>query len=302
MNHFRPDSVIYHGSCYDGFTSAWLLWRAFGDIEFLPAVYGKTLPEPSGKNVLMVDFSYPRDRLEELNERCDNFLVLDHHKTAQAALEGLDYAVFDMKRAGCQMVLDWLSVSIKRAPHLTNIESIAGWLVDHVADRDLWKLELPDTPFVHAYYTSVPMTFEAWSELAAMELAAVCRLGQAIRQSIDRYCEKVGAEAIDIWTPWGATSIVNAPYLNASELASWLLGRGPYPWSVAWFQRGDGRFQYSLRGREFDVSEVAVACGGGGHAGAAGFDSEMPPWKLWPSPPEFRRGQIDAYRIQGCEK
>jgi len=301
MKYFRPDSVIYHGSCYDGFTAAWLLWRAFGDIEFLPAVYGKPTPIPTGKNVLMVDYGHHQEHFTrqdaiDLNEACDNFLILDHHVTAQAALEGLDFVEFDMERAGCEMVRDWLGEDLKPEAHLEH----PAWLVDHVADRDLWKLRIPTTPFVHAYYTSVPMTFEAWSELAALELADVCRLGSAIRQSIDRYCEKVGAEAIDIWTPWGATSMVNAPYLNASELASWLLDRGPHQWSVAWFQRGDGRFQYSLRGREFDVSEVAKACGGGGHAGAAGFDSSKLPTSLWPQPPEFQRGQHDAYQ-DACE-
>ena len=296
MKHFTPDSVIYHGGCYDGFTSAWLLWKAFGDIEFLPATYGKMLPEPSGKNVLMVDFSYPRDRLEKLHARCDNFLVLDHHKTAEADLAGLDYAVFDMARAGCQMTRDWLGELLAPEHHMEH----PAWLVDHVADRDLWKLEIPTTKFVHAYYSAIEMTFESWSEMAALELADVCRLGEAIRMSTDRYCEKVGAEAMDIWTPWGATSLVNVPYLNASELASWLLDNRSHSWSVAWFQRADGKFQYSLRGRGFDVSEVAKQLGGGGHAGAAGFDSDNPPWDLWPKQNAFRRGQDDAYQ-DACE-
>lgn len=293
MKHFTPDSVIYHGGCYDGFTSAWLLWKAFGDIEFLPATYGKPLPEPAGKNVLMVDFSYPRKRLQELHDRCENFLVLDHHHTAQDDLEGLDYAVFDMERAGCQMTRDWLM-------DMDGIVLGNGWLIDHVADRDLWKLELAETPFVHAYYSSMPMTFESWSELAEMDPRHVVQLGSAIRQSIDRYCEKVGAEAMDIWTPWGATSLVNVPYLNALELASWLLDNRPHPWSVAWFQRADGRFQYSLRGRDFDVSEVAKELGGGGHVGAAGFDSPEPPWDLWPNQAAFKHGQNDAYQ-DACE-
>ena len=279
MKYFRPDSVIYHGGCYDGFTSAWLLWKFFPDAEFLPATYGKPLPEPLGKNVLMVGFSYPRSRLETLAENCNNFLVLDHHKTAREALDGLDYAVFDMERAGCQMVQEWLLEGGFKGNRSLCDDT---WLIDHVADRDLWRLDLPDTPFVHAYYSSVPMTFQAWSELAAMDKEDVVKLGKAIRQAIDRYCEKVGAEAIDSWTPWGNVLVVNAPYLNASELASWLLDTGPYCWSVAWFQRSDGRFQYSLRGRRgFDVAEVAKAHGGGGHAGAAGFDSAVPPWELW---------------------
>lgn len=275
--HFSPDSIIYHGGCYDGFTCAWLCWRAFGDIEFLPAVYGRDLPEPTGRRVLMVDFSYPRERLEEMAAKLDRFLVLDHHKTAQEALAGLAFAEFDMGRAGCQMVFDWLGANGKG-------EAIEGtrWLVDHVADRDLWKMELKGTSWVHAYYSSCEMSFAGWEGLAGQELGRVLELGAAIRLSIERYCEKVGAEAVETSTEWGDVLVVNAPYINASELASWLLDRGPCPWSVAWFQRGDGKFQYSLRGREVDVSVIAKSFGGGGHAGAAGFDSPSPPWVLWP--------------------
>lgn len=310
MKHFAPDSVIYHGGCYDGFTSAWLLWKAFGDIEFLPATYGKPFPVPTGKNVLMVDFGHDQEHFTvadavALCDRCENFLILDHHRSAEAALEGLDFVEFDMHRAGCQMTADWLTwldggrviggaIDGERPPEAHH------WLVEHVSDRDLWTMKLAETPVVHAYYSSVEMTFRAWSRLADMEFADVCAMGSAIRQSIDRYCEKVGAEAMDIWTPWGATSLVNVPYLNASELASWLLDNRPHSWSVAWFQRADGKFQYSLRGREFDVSEVAKELGGGGHVGAAGFDSDMPPWDLWEDQHAFKRGQHDAYQ-DACE-
>lgn len=272
----EPDLVIYHGNCYDGFTAAWLLHREFPEAEFFPATYGDGIcPKVEGKHVLMVDFSYPREDLIDMNEQAEELIVLDHHKTAEESLRGLDFCEFDMERAGCQMAWDWLYTK-QDAPR-------RHWLVEHVADRDLWKLELPQTPAIHAYYTSVPMTFDGWQKMSQMGRDVVVKLGKAIRQSIDRYCEKVGAEALRIGTPWGETLIVNAPYLNASELADYLLKTTEYDWTVAWFLRGDGKFQYSLRSRgEFDVSAIARTYGGGGHLNAAGFDSLMAPWVLWP--------------------
>jgi nanoRNase/pAp phosphatase (c-di-AMP/oligoRNAs hydrolase) len=51
---------------------------------------------------------------------------------------------------------------------------------------------------------------------------------------------------------------------------------------MSWWQRADGKFQYSLRSRNhlkegddsFDVSELAKLMGGGGHKNAAGFESD----------------------------
>jgi hypothetical protein len=44
------------------------------------------------------------------------------------------------------------------------------------------------------------------------------------------------------------------------------------PFAMGWYQRGDGRYAYSLRSRgDFDVSELAKKYGGGGHKNAAGF-------------------------------
>lgn len=66
--------------------------------------------------------------------------------------------------------------------------------------------------------------------------------------------------------------LVNAPQIDVSELGSCLANGEPF--AVAWWQRADGMFVYSLRSQEpskVDVSAVAKAFGGGGHARAAGF-------------------------------
>lgn len=278
----KPTTVIYHRDCYDGFTAAWLLHQHFPDARYVGANYGDKgdptgLIAPVGEHVLMVDFSFPRADLIRLAEKAESIVVLDHHKTAEENLRGLDFCEFDMERSGCQMAWDWLAREYPKS-----VGKRRHWLVEHVADRDLWRMALPQTPFVHAYYTSVPMTFKAWGEMANMGRNNAVKLGKAIRQSIDRYCEKVGAHAYGAETKWGRTVVVNAPYLNASELADWLLKQPGAPeWSVSWYQRRDGKIQYSLRSRgDFDVSQIAKSMGGGGHKNAAGFESHLAPW-VW---------------------
>ena len=56
--------VMYHGSCYDGFTAAWVFRKFWGndDIEFHPMNYGdEDVPDCKGRRVWVLDFSFPRD-------------------------------------------------------------------------------------------------------------------------------------------------------------------------------------------------------------------------------------------------
>jgi nanoRNase/pAp phosphatase (c-di-AMP/oligoRNAs hydrolase) len=52
--------------------------------------------------------------------------------------------------------------------------------------------------------------------------------------------------------------------------------------AVGFFQRADGKWQYSLRSRgNFDVSKLAERYGGGGHKPSAGFEHHLPPDELF---------------------
>jgi len=68
--------VIYHGNCYDGFTAAWVFWRAFGGkAELFAARYGDPPPSVEGREVYVVDFSYPSATMLEMKDAAD---ALDH--------------------------------------------------------------------------------------------------------------------------------------------------------------------------------------------------------------------------------
>lgn len=56
--------------------------------------------------------------------------------------------------------------------------------------------------------------------------------------------------------------------------------RSKTPVALGWWQRFDGKFQFSLRSRgDIDVSEIAKKFGGGGHKNAAGFQLKtLPEW------------------------
>src|SRR5262245_51981779 len=87
--------VLYHADCPDGFCAAWVARRRFGaGADYLPVQYGQEPPAAANdkdRPLYVVDFSYPRDvtfRLAAL--RHAEMIVLDHHKTARTALDGLE--------------------------------------------------------------------------------------------------------------------------------------------------------------------------------------------------------------------
>ena len=70
--------------------------------------------------------------------------------------------------------------------------------------------------------------------------------------------------------------IINALYMNISELAGELAQTADI--GMGWFERGDGKIQFSLRSRsDVDVSEIAKLFNGGGHKNAAGFQLDIYP-------------------------
>lgn len=280
----RPDSgtlpavIVYHADCPDGFCGALILkQQLLPDAELWPATYGQPVPVPelSGRDIVVVDFSWSRDQMLALKAAARSLTVLDHHKTAEAELAGLDFCEFDMGRSGAQMAWDYAE-RLRHDPG-QDLEDARWrpWFVDYVADRDLWRWELPDSKAVNAYLATLPHEIEAWRQLDAMTAEEAARLGAGARAQIESYVRAVCAQAGPGFWKGHRLSVVNAAYPNISDVAHELCQRGADV-GIGWFVRGDGMIQFSLRSQgELDVSVLAKEMGGGGHRNAAGFQVEF---------------------------
>ncbi len=298
----RPRTLfIYHGSCFDGFTSSWVFRRFFSgdDVDFHPAKYGSEPPNCKGKDVWVVDFSYPFETMaEKVILPSVRTRVFDHHKTAQATLDGIlqairikynvqreaDRVVFDMNRSGSGILFDELSreAGMKAGTHKPRYNGMRDlWLVDYIEDRDLWHNKLPESEFVSAYVSSMQMTFENWDKIESEGFTKAFTAGQAVKRYIDLFGEKARAQHRYELIGGYNVPTINTPYMNCSEHVGKLAEEHPdAKFAAGYFRRDDGRWQFSLRSRgDFDVSEVAQKFGGGGHKGAAGFDVDVLPWE-----------------------
>ena len=250
-----PTAVLYHADCADGFGAAWALWKKYPDARYIPVKHGQPPPgELDGAHVVMVDFSYRREVIEQLAQSAASLLILDHHVTAQAALAGLPYAYFDVKKSGA--VLAWECAHAEPVP----------WLLQYVQDKDLWQWRLPDSREMNAALASYPFDFQVWEGLTRDVLKVE---GRAILRRDHSLIDKIIEESVLVEFEGETVPAVYSPVMT-SQIGERLC-QG-FPFCLIWHER-DGLRYFSLRSKPgtADVSALASRYGGGGHVNAAGF-------------------------------
>ncbi|MFA6970906.1 MAG: phosphohydrolase [Gallionella sp.] len=254
--------VIYHGKCPDGMTAAWAVRKALGDGDYVPASHGDAPPDVAGRDVVVVDFSYKRAVMETMAVQARSLLVLDHHKSAQADLAGLPYAIFDLERSGASMAWDWFHPGQAR-PALVNL----------VEDGDLWRHALPDTRKFQRRLEMESMDFINWDRIAGMskqEFDGFIAEGDILKRAFDSEVVTLLEDCYPV-TLGGETGLaVNASGRYSSELGHALaIKSGSF--GMVWRQL-NGALKISLRScDDYDVALLAVKFGGGGHRNAASF-------------------------------
>lgn len=280
----RPPLVIYHGSCFDGFTCAWLFHQVYPEAEFREWHYGTPPPttdEVADRDVYIADFSFARQTTLAIAATSHSLTILDHHQTAAAELADLVApnltVVFDLSKSGGRLTWEFLHGrrNFKNGWWFGCYLDLPPWLVQYTEDRDLWRWRLPDSRAINAALRSYEPTFEQWNRFQGRlpnvlipEGEAILRREQQIVDSHVRHAREVEMDGYKVLS-------VNATVLT-SEIANELAK--DWPFGVCWFARSDGKRVYSLRSQAdgVDVSAIAKQRGGGGHRHAAGFVEEVP--------------------------
>lgn len=256
--------VIYHASCMDGVAAAWAVKQRHPDAECFPMHYDEVPPEVRGRDLVVVDFSFPPFVVGQLATSASSFLLLDHHKTA-LDLKGLPGCHVDRQRSGC----------LQAWRHFHPDEQVP-WQILYINDRDLWEWHLWESRAVNDGLVSagIPDSVEAFQSMV-MDRFANEREAMVVGHTVGAY----RASLLRAWTKAPRRTriaghevpIVNVPGQFFSEVGEALAVGEPF--AAVWFQRQDGYFVVGLRSAAgcVDVSEVAKSFGGGGHAHAAGF-------------------------------
>lgn len=287
-NKPKFDLVLYHGGCPDGFTSAWVFKHYFPMIQVHGCSYGTDPPSVYQRRVAVVDFSFPRDQMLKMIQDSEYLVVLDHHASAEKNLANLDKEfshekgeiIFDMKRAGAQISWDYLYPNKQRP-----------WFIEYVADRDLWKKELPYTEEL-----SLAMWFDGYFQdfnLLENLFQKVPFLGKDISRHpiIDRGTSILRCKNIDIKNyanlacltsltlPIGKYSVrlVSCPRQYRSDVGNIITSifKDCDFAGIYWYDHFRDEWWISLRSSltcQYDLSDISNYFEtGGGHKHAAGF-------------------------------
>lgn len=256
------DLVIYHGNCTDGFGAAYAAWKLLGDrAEYHAAKYGAPPPSMSGKNVVVLDFSYDNTTTKRLMKEAKSFFIIDHHKSAMIELHDVTCTRFDMNHSGAMLAWKFFHPG-KDAPRL----------IKFIEDRDLWKWEIPYSKEFSAAFDMVPFDFEEFSKFeddSAVDDAI--KRGSYILAYSKTVISKIAKHASSRQMDGKEVLVVNSPHWM-SEIGNALSPKCDY--ALIWYyDHASRQVKVSLRAHheDADVSEVAKKYGGGGHRKASGF-------------------------------
>lgn len=302
---YRPDICLFHFPCSDGITAAAIVFNHYaGDssIEFVQGNYSnrkdtmELIESWRGKHVLMVDFSYPADFLEKAAQSAESVVILDHHKTAQAALA--DYvvdgppnvkniekvlednkivALFDMKECGATMTWKFFNPGADVPEY-----------IQYIRDVDINLLELPRVHDFKWATRAIELNVGVNAEL--IKNASVSQMkedGVAIKRFVENRLSQLKTQSRE--GIWGQIPFrwVITDYAFASDAANSILDEG-YRLGVAVYFTLDG-LGLSLRSTpDLDCSAIAKEFGGGGHGPAAGANIK------WEDVPDFIEALVEG--------
>ena len=254
--------VIYHAACTDGFGAAYAAWKLLGDrAVYHAAKYGTAPPDVTGKNVVVVDFSYDNSTTKQLIKEAKSFLVIDHHKSAMVELHDISCTHFDLNHSGAMLSWKFFHPG-KEAPRM----------IKFIEDRDLWKWEIPYSKEFSAAFDMVKFDFEEFDKyLDDSEVDNAQERGAYILAYSKTVISKISKHASPRKIGGKDVLVVNSPHWM-SEIGAALSPKCDF--ALIWYYDHEThQVKVSLRAHheDSDVSEVAKRFGGGGHRLAAGF-------------------------------
>lgn len=269
----------YHANCADGSASSWVVEQALPGTKHLAIRYGR---EPvyerlKGKDVYVVDFSFPVEVLMELEKVVNKLVLLDHHVSAERALKDFvpsrpnTEIVFDMERSGARIAWDYFFQGKKPPYHILAVE-----------DYDMYKFSLEHTAEIAevVYLLGIgPVEYDNLFLNHPRE--EIVKLGSVLLkkkfEDVERAVSRAVVECIEYEGSEYYVPVTNCHSDISSATGHKLCEVFDSRFSLSYHDNKDLRI-FSVRGRgQFDCSKFAEFHGGGGHFNASGFTKPKPP-------------------------
>jgi uncharacterized protein len=263
--------VLYHDDS-DGFCSALAAYLRYGETATYKAVqYGQDFPDidlNQDSEVYIVDFSYKRDILDQVNQKVKKLQVIDHHKTAEAELRACRYAIFDMEVSGAELSWKYFHPELP-VPELFKV----------VGSRDLWKFDVEGSKYFEygirstgksrslKFWYEVYMNPDLYDELLKVGKVLYSNTESLTTSFVKSRKYKLIKYHGHRFAFYNQTSLISEQGSAFNQLCDDIDG------TISYFFDKEGTVVFSFRSSDrsgLDVSEIAKTLGGGGHKYAAG--------------------------------
>lgn len=276
MDRDDIDMVIYHNPCADGTGSAYSAWKYLSnkyperEVTYFPTNHGKPPPDVTGKNVLICDFSYKKNYLNDMIKSANNLLIIDHHKTAVKELEDIPdkYKIFDMDHSGAMLTWEYFYPT-----------EPAPLMISYIQDRDIWTNKLPYVNEYASWFFTLPHEFEEYDKYfddkvfqQMLETKGVGMV-EKDKHNINQVSPFASVKFQKIGDTYLFIVYLNTTILK-SEVGNVIITENKYADFSVVYNINDYNdttsFSFRSTNKNYDASKIASYLGGGGHRNACG--------------------------------
>lgn len=267
---------IYHSRDLDGWMSGAIVKLAIPDVHLIGYDYGQPIPEipEDADRVIMVDVTFDRPLLEELSKRCQ-LVIVDHHISTVPKIEGLEvFGKVDTKYAACELC--WQYFMSCDTPELVRFLGMYDSFRHKGTDEERIVLEFQygarqAISCVESAYLALNAVLEDYDERSILNV--ILDNGRSIYKYLCAEAINTMKRTFGISYNGHKFLCVNQERFNPINYGIDYHSLGYDAFICFWYV--NDKFLYSIYNDngEFDCAEFATRLGGGGHKGAAGWQS-----------------------------
>lgn len=268
----------------------------FNDSVTYPLHFGK------GSRLYILDFCLTPEQLLEMDKVFDSVVVLDHHVTSKDMLSNVEGFTLDTRDEFDDvkyksMGINRLTIRFGRNGRLHYDDKMSGATLAYryfngdiiplafhlIEDRDLWKWEFGNTKAFSLGFRQI--SNDKLSTIAPIlesraETKKLIALGEALEANNNRLLEITLANVIEGIVIYYKDEKYTASMVNngnpdiTSELGN--IMSKVVDFGLVFNIKNNNLVSWSVRSaKDFDSSFLSVALGGGGHAQASGFGTDL---------------------------